>query len=64
MIQQAQDAGLLLEVNGGAQVLNLIDLAKTAFNDSLNTAANALSAQQQQVYPEFRVSLRIYRRTF
>jgi hypothetical protein len=49
VIQQAQNAGLILEVNGGAQIQNLIDQAKDALKDSLDTAASDLSAQQQQL---------------
>ena len=49
LIQQAQTSGLMLEVNGGAQVQNLIISARDAFKDDLNVAANAMSSQQQQI---------------
>lgn len=49
MIQQFQNAGLILEVNGGAQIQNLISNAQEALKDALNTAANDLTAQQQQL---------------
>lgn len=52
LIQQFQNTGLVLEVNAGAQIQNLIDSAENAFKDALNTAASDLSAQQQQLTSE------------
>lgn len=49
LIQQAENSGLILEVNGGAQVLNLINQAKDAFSSELTSTAQTLSAQQQQL---------------
>jgi hypothetical protein len=49
VIQQFQNAGLILEVNGGAQIQNLIDQAREALKDTLDTAASDLSSQQQQL---------------
>lgn len=49
LIQQMQNSGLILEVNGAAQVQNLIASARDAYKDDLNTTVNALSAQQQQL---------------
>ena len=49
LVQQFQNAGLILEVNGGAQIENLIDQTQAALKDVLNTAASDLSAQQQQL---------------
>src|SRR5580658_9211318 len=49
LIQQFQNAGLVLEVNAGAQIQALIQQAEGALENVLNTAANDLSAQQQQL---------------
>jgi hypothetical protein len=49
LIQQAQNSGLILEVNGGAQVQNLIAGARDAYKDDLNKTMSSLSAQQQQL---------------
>lgn len=48
-IQHAQSAGLILEVNGGAQVLNLITQAKDAYKESLNTTINTMTGEQQKL---------------
>ncbi|MEG9435378.1 hypothetical protein JAO29_04270 [Edaphobacter sp. HDX4] len=48
LIQQFQNAGLILEVNAGSQITNLIDATREAFKDSLNTAESDLTAAQQQ----------------
>jgi hypothetical protein len=57
LIQQAQTSGLLLEINGGAQVQNLVITARDAFKDDLNIAVNDMSAQQQQLISELNGSL-------
>ena len=49
LVQQFQNAGLILEVNGGATDRNLIDQTQAALKDVLSTAASDLSAQQQQL---------------
>ena len=49
MIQQAEQSGLILEVNAGSQVLNLINQAKDAYSSALKSTAQTLSAQQQQL---------------
>ncbi len=49
LVQQFQNAGLVLEVNAGAQIQAAIGQAQAALNNVLSTAASDLSAQQQQL---------------
>ena len=49
LIQGFQNAGLVLEVNAGAQIQALIQQAQSALTNALNTAAGDMSAQQQQI---------------
>jgi hypothetical protein len=49
LVQQFQNAGLVLEVNAGAQIQALIQQTQAALTNVLNTAASDLSAQQQQL---------------
>jgi hypothetical protein len=48
-IQHAQNTGLILEVNGGAQVANLITQAKDAYKSSLNTTVSQMTGEQQKL---------------
>lgn len=49
LVKQAQESGLILEVNGGAQVLNLITHAKEAYESELKNTSQTLTSQQQQL---------------
>lgn len=49
LVKQAQESGLLLEVNGGAQVLNLITHAKETYESELKNTAQTMTAEQQQL---------------
>jgi uncharacterized protein YxeA len=49
LIQQAQQTGLVLEVNAGSQALVVINQAKAAYASALASTSQTLSAQQQQL---------------
>jgi hypothetical protein len=49
LIQQFQNAGLILEVNAGAQIETVVSQAQSSLSNLLNTAVSDLSAQQQQM---------------
>lgn len=48
-IQQAEQAGLVLEVNAGAQILNLLTQAQLAYEKELKSTSQQLTSQQQQL---------------
>lgn len=49
IINQAQNAGLVLEVTAGAQILNTITQAQQAYEDGLIKGSDALSSQEQTI---------------
>lgn len=49
LIEHAQNSGLILEVNGGAQVQTLVAQAKDAYKDDLDKTISSLDAKQQKV---------------
>ena len=49
LVKQAQESGLILEVNGASQVLNLITHAKEAYESELKNTSQTLTSQQQQL---------------
>ena len=49
MIQQAQNAGLILEVNAGGQIVAVLDQAKQVYENELAVTENALDNTQKKV---------------
>jgi len=47
-IQQAEQTGLVLEVNAGAQILNLLTQAQSIYEKELKSTSQQLTSQQQQ----------------